>query len=150
METTDLQIYVTAQQNAHDVPIRTSSVSDTAMTSEAGGDPAHEQLSMGSSYGRLVSMGDPLVPLGVVAELRDELAEMRQAYHHEVYASRSQSREISNRHNLQTYQAMIQQHGQFHEAALRYERVAATMTEAAVAQERTVQRSVQQQQHLEH
>ena len=128
METTNLQIILSAQQQllqqrASDA-FRSSSMSDTIMTSEAGGDPSHEQLSMGNSYSRVVSRGDSLVPMVVVNELRSELAEMGQAYNQEVHASRAHSRELSTRHTMQTHLAMIQQHSQFNEAALNYERVA--------------------------
>ena len=78
METTDVQLVVTTtRQHSHDIPDLPSSASDTAMASEAGGDPMHEQL----------ARGNPDFRLGVVTqEFRDELAEMRHAYHIEVHA----------------------------------------------------------------
>ena len=156
MDTSHLQIVLSAEQHhqflreASDGLRRHSSISDATMWTSEEFDPPQEQLRVGNSHSRVVSRGDSLGPMVVINELRSELAEIGQAYHHEVRAFRQHNQEISTRHTMQTHLAMIEQHSQFNEAALNYERVAATITEAAVAQERTEHRSEQQQRHYEY
>ena len=125
------------RQRPHEVSIPPSSPSDTAMASEAGGDPTREQL----------ARGDPDFRLDVVnQELRDELAELRHSYHLEVHASRLRSQELSTRYSTQAWRAIQYQKDRFHETAQHFEQVSADVTEVAVAQERAAQRAAQQQQ----
>ena len=66
------------RQRPHDVSIPPSSPSDTALVSDAGGDPL--QI--------ISARGDPEPSTDVVnQELRDEIAQLRQSYHQEVHAS---------------------------------------------------------------
>ena len=128
---------VVPRQRPYEVSIPPSSPSDTAMASEAGGDPT-----------RMVpARGDPELRADVVnQELRDELAELRQSYHLEVHASRMRSQELSTRYSTQAWLAIQYQHERFQETAQQYEQASADVTEAAVAQERATQRAAQQQQ----
>ena len=120
-----------------DVSIPPSSLSDSDLITEAGGDPMQSAL----------ARGDPEQSLAVVnQELRDELAEMQQSYHLEVHASRVRSQELSTRYSSQAWRAIQYQNERFQNAAHQYELASADVTEAAVAQERAQQRAAQQQQ----
>ena len=91
--------------------------------------------------------GDPEPTLTVVnQELRDEIAQLRYSYQQEIHASQAQSQELSTRYKSQAWQAIQYQNERFHETAQQYEKAAEDVTEAAVAQERAVQRAAQQQQ----
>ena len=125
------------RQRPEDVSIPPSTPSDTGMVSEAGGDPLQIVL----------ARGDPEPSLSVVnQELRNEIVQLRQSFQQEVHASQIRSQELSTRYSNQAWRAMQWQNERFHETAQHYEQVSEDATEAAVAQERAVQRAAQQQQ----
>ena len=157
MDTSNLQIVLSAEQQHHELLLREasdglrrhSSISDATMWTSEEFDPPQEQLRVDSSHSRVVSMGDAHGPV-VVHELRHELAEIGQAYHYEARAFQRHYQEFTNRHTMQTHLAMIEQHSQFSEAALNYERAAATIAEARIAQERTEHQSDRARQSYEY
>ena len=102
-----------------------------------GGDPLQFALARG---GREPSLGV------VNQELRGEIVQLRQSLLQEVHASQIRSQELSTRFSSQAWRAMQWQNERFHETAQHYEQVSEDVTEAAVAQERAVQRANQQQQ----
>ena len=68
---------------------------------------------------------------------------MRNSYHLEVHASQLRSQELSTRYSSQAWRAMQWQNERFLQTAQQYEQASEDITEAAVAQERAVQRAAQ-------
>ena len=123
------------QYESHNVPFPPSSSSDTAMLSEAGGDPW-----------QLATRGGTDPSFALHLELRDEITQLQRSYQQEIHVSSLRYQELHTRYNNQAWRAIQYQHQCFREDAQHYEQVSEEYTEAAVARERSVQQAAQQQQ----
>ena len=85
MDTSNLQIVISAEQQHHQLLLREasdgirrhSSISDMTMFTSEEFDPPQEQLRVGSSYSRVVSRGDSFGPVVVINELRSEYIKIK-------------------------------------------------------------------------